>query len=92
MALRKAITLLFITTDVNLLQGRKISMNWIYGHIHSVDLKYWGITLSITKATNWICIKIFPEETKIDFCKDEYIENIAKTLKANTFILKKNLE
>ena len=87
MALRKAINLLFIITDVNLVQGRKISMNWIYRHVHSVDLKYLGITLNITKATNWICIKIFPEETKIDFCKDEYIENMAKVLKANAFFL-----
>lgn len=40
MAMRKAITLLLITTDVNLVQGRKISMNWIYRHIHSDDLKH----------------------------------------------------
>jgi len=35
---------------------------------------------------------IFPEETKIDFCRDEYIENMAKALKTNAFILKKILE
>lgn len=28
MALRKAVTLLFITTDVSLVQGRKMLMNW----------------------------------------------------------------
>lgn len=39
-AMRKAITLLLITTDVNLVQGRKISMNWIYRHTHSDDLKH----------------------------------------------------
>lgn len=50
MALRKAITLLFITTDVR--KKRKILMNWIYRHTHSVDLKYLGIILNITKATN----------------------------------------
>lgn len=52
MALRKAVTLLFITTDVRLVQGRKILMNWIYRHTHSVDLKYLGIILNITKVTN----------------------------------------
>ena len=52
MALRKVVTLLFITTDVSLVQGRKILMNWIYRHTHSVDLKYLGIILNITKATN----------------------------------------
>lgn len=52
MALRKAVTLLFITTDVSLVQGRKMLMNWIYRHTHSVDLKYLGIILNITKATN----------------------------------------
>lgn len=50
MALRKAVTLLFITTDVR--KERKILMNWIYRHTHSVDLKYLGIILNITKATN----------------------------------------
>lgn len=52
MALRKVVTLLFITTDVSLVQGRKILMNWIYRNTHSVDLKYLGIILNITKATN----------------------------------------
>lgn len=50
MALRKAVTLLFITTNVR--KERKILMNWIYRHTHSVDLKYLGIILNITKATN----------------------------------------
>uniref|UniRef100_A0A8C2NGR4 Uncharacterized protein n=1 Tax=Capra hircus TaxID=9925 RepID=A0A8C2NGR4_CAPHI len=45
-----AVTLLFITTDVR--KERKILMNWIYRHTHSVDLKYLGIILNITKATN----------------------------------------
>lgn len=89
MALRKAVTLLFITTDVSLVHRKEMLMNWIYRHTHSVDLKYLELSEDIKATKLWICIKIFPQETKLISVRDEYIENI--TLKTNAFILKNRI-